>query len=341
MYFCAPPISFVFTHFQLSPYNPPALLPSFPGAMEQANSNSKKKVQQLDIFKRYARTSASDSGELVLDYDKFIDLISDSQRLYAKFTDHSFNLNRVPSNTFGCIFFAIDEHNKGYLTINDWFYFNNILECDNYNLILLYEFLRKFDVERLRSTTVNSTTTVNDKRLQSINYSDRFLSFDSLQLNVGQLKQTIKLLQDSVTDPFAKKHGIILDWETLKCLRLYETFPYGGFASIDREYYNNPARNKDVENENAYISLNSLVTGLQNELKGEKLRIGFHSLAQLDSRKQCLTINKNQLVYLLKTFYAHKVSAELFDSLNFFCKVSVWTKTQYEYVMSMPFPFFS
>ncbi|GMM54599.1 citrin [Maudiozyma humilis] len=292
--------------------------------MEQVNSNSKKKIQQLDIFKRYARVSSaasgssSGSGELVLDYDKFIQLITDSQRLYSQFTDHSFNLNRVPANTFGCIFFAIDEHNKGYLTINDWFYFNNILECDNYNLILLYEFLRKFDVGRITAAAArDSPTALQDKRAQSINYSDRFLSFDSLQLNVGQLKQTIKLLQDSVQDPFAKKHGIVLDWETLKCLRLYETFPFGGFSSIDRAYYNDPALNKATENKDAYISLNSLVTGLQNELKGEKLRIGFHSLAQLDARKQCLTINRNQLVYLLKTFYAHKVSAELFDSLNF------------------------
>lgn len=44
---------------------------------------------------------------------------------------------------------------------------------------------------------------------------------------------------------------------------------------------------------------------------------------------------------LIRTYTLMIRKQQLFDSLNFFCKVSVWTKTQYEYVMSMPFPFFS
>ena len=139
--------------------------------MEQINSNSRKKKQQLEVFKYFASVqkkvdkpiSISDvildmptmnsgnikaangkanadnlTGELILTYDDFIELISSSKTIYSKFTDHSFNLNQIPKNVFGCIFFAIDEQNKGYLTLNDWFYFNNLLEYDNYHLIILY-----------------------------------------------------------------------------------------------------------------------------------------------------------------------------------------------------------
>lgn len=103
--------------------------------MEQVNSNSGKKKQQLEVFRYFASvltkegtpicisndnmpTSNSDSskasnrksnmgkvtGELILTYDDFIELISSSKTIYPKFTDHSFNLNQIPKNAFGCIF---------------------------------------------------------------------------------------------------------------------------------------------------------------------------------------------------------------------------------------------
>lgn len=294
--------------------------------MEQINSNSRKKIQQLDIFKKYAKTqntnsdkNALNSGEFVLSYDDFIKLISNSQRLYAKFTDHSFNLNQIPTNTFGCIFFAIDEYNKGYLTINDWFYFNNILESDNYSIILLYEFFRKFDTEKLRSRAIKESIPIDDQRTKSINYTDPSLSFDNLLLNIGQFKDTIKLLQATVDDHFVRDNNILLDWNKLPSLRLYEIFPFGGFHNIDKNYFQNHNQNDIIEEENstAYISLNSLINILQNDLKNEKLHIGFDRLSQIDPKMKCLTINKNQLTYLLKLFYSHRVSADIFESLNF------------------------
>lgn len=43
---------------------------------------------------------------------------------------------------------------------------------------------------------------------------------------------------------------------------------------------------------------------------------GFRHLAQFDASRHRLSLNKNQLVYLLKLFYSHKVSADIFESLN-------------------------
>ncbi|CAB4254359.1 similar to Saccharomyces cerevisiae YPR021C AGC1 Mitochondrial amino acid transporter, acts both as a glutamate uniporter and as an aspartate- glutamate exchanger [Maudiozyma barnettii] len=273
--------------------------------MEQINSNSRKKLQQLDIFKKYAAESKDGNGELVLSYDEFIELISNSQRLYSTLTDHSFNLNHVPTNTFGCIFFAIDEHNKGYLTINDWFYFNNILECNDYNLILLYEFFRKFDIEQLKHGIIeNSGTQIDTHRMKTINYSDRFLDFNDLLLNVSQFKKTIGLLQDSMKNNTIslKGSGLLFDWDNLPLWKLYETFPYGGISQMNN-------------NQNAFISLNSLMTMLQTDLKNDRLKQGFDQLSQLDSRQNCLTITRNQLIQLLKGLYSHKVSYDIFDSL--------------------------
>ncbi|SMN19077.1 similar to Saccharomyces cerevisiae YPR021C AGC1 Mitochondrial amino acid transporter, acts both as a glutamate uniporter and as an aspartate-glutamate exchanger [Maudiozyma saulgeensis] len=273
--------------------------------MEQINSNSRKKLQQLDIFKRYAAESKDGNGELVLSYNDFIELISNSQRLYSTLTDHSFNLNHVPNNTFGCIFFAIDEHNKGYLTINDWFYFNNILECNNYNLILLYEFFRKFDIEQLKHDTIeNSNTSIDTHRMKAINYSDRFLDFNDLLLNVSQFKTTISLLQNSLQNETnsLKEIGVLLDWNKSPLWKLYEIFPYGGVSHMKKS--------------NAFISLNSLMTMLQNDLKNDRLKLGFERLAKLDPRQNCLTISKAQLIYLLKGLYSHRVSSDIFDSLD-------------------------
>lgn len=288
--------------------------------MEQINSNSEKKIQQIDIFKRYASvrnlvsegktlsTTSNDnkknSGELVMLYDDFIDLISNSKKLYSKFTDHSFNLNQVPSNTFGCIFFAIDESNKGYLTISDWFYFNNILEQENYHLILLYEFFKKFDratinhfPERMKSELVDRTIL-----LKPINYSNKFLSFDELLLNMGQFKSTINLLHNCVDDKFSKKYNLFLDWDKFPFLNLYECFPFG-----------RDERNPD---RSAYLTLNSLITILQNDLKNRRLRRGFEQLCHRDPIKGNLVVNKSQLMDLLSFYFSHKVSANIFQSLN-------------------------
>lgn len=281
--------------------------------MEQINSNSKKKLQQLDIFKKYAAEQTGGTGELVLSYNDFIKLITNSQRLYSTLTDHSFNLNHVPSNTFGCIFFAIDEHNKGYLTINDWFYFNNILECDNYNLILLYEFFRKFDVQKLKRETEKYATSIDNHRMKPVNYSDRFLDFNDLLLNVKQFQTMIRLLQDSVNDEFLKENGLLLDWDKLSVLRLYETFPYGGLPDDIKKFGLN---NSTIDTQYAFLSLNSIETMLHNDLKNDRLKLGFNQLAQLDPKQNCLTINKSQLTSLLRFLYSHRVSSDIFESLD-------------------------
>ncbi|KAL3232983.1 Mitochondrial aspartate-glutamate transporter AGC1 [Nakaseomyces bracarensis] len=320
--------------------------------MEQLNSNGKKKLEQAAIFKRFATTldEAQDdktanilsflkssshknetaeqvnvklnaeltkgshkSGEMVLKYDDFISLISSSQHFYSKFSGHSFSLNQVPVNTFGCIFFAMDENNKGYLTISDWFQLNNILENDNYHLIILYEFFRKFDVERnnaqLRKAVLEGKQLRNDSNphvsdtvrrkkfpinSKSINYANKFLSFDELVLNLNQFKKTIQLLQSNVNDDFVKKNNLILSWDKFEFLKYYQCF----------------------HNEEAFLTLNSLVTILQNDLRYEKMIMGFRQLAQPDIGKHRLALNRNQLEYLLKLFYSHKISSDVFESLN-------------------------
>lgn len=300
--------------------------------MEQNNSYGEKKLQQVEIFKKYASVLTDEQrklqdpycyvglgdnrqiheengGQLILRHDDFIKLIASSRRLYSKFSDHSFDLNNIPSQTFGCIFFALDENNKGYLTINDWFYFNNLLENENFHLIILYEFFRKFDVARIKAKRLepknrirggflsSSRIGIDDIRVKSINYASKSLSFDELLLNVGQFKQTIGFLHSCVEDDFVKRNNLFLDWNQFKFLKFYESFPH--------EFKDGP-----------HLSLNSIITILQNDLKNEKLFVGFDRLSHLDPVKNCLTLNKNQLVYLLKLFYSHRISADVFDSLN-------------------------
>ncbi|CCF56502.1 hypothetical protein KAFR_0B02040 [Kazachstania africana CBS 2517] len=277
--------------------------------MEQINSNSDKKIQQTDIFRKFATPKqdgyeASGNGELVLTYNDFIKLISTSKKLFSEFTDHSFNLNQVPDDTFGCIFFTIDENNKGYLTINDWFYFNNILEHDNFHVILLYEFFRKFDIERIKARNVGRS--VADKRTKSINYNDKSLSFDNLYLNLKQFKKTVEILQDCVNDDFIKRNNIFLDWNQFSFLKFYITYPYGNNSSVSAEANDN----------NSYLTLNSLLTILQNDLKNERLFMGFDRLSHYNPLKNALTLSKNQLIYLLELFYSHRVPANVFRSLN-------------------------
>lgn len=279
--------------------------------MELVNSNSEKKKQQLEVFSKYASvltaeqkqlgepyaSDVSDSGETgesVLRYDDFIRLISNSQSLYSKFTDHSFNLNQIPKNVFGCIFFAMDEQNKGYLTINDWFHFNNILEFNNYHLIVLYEFFRKFDVARIRA---RQTSNIDDQRVKYINYGNKFLSFDELYLNVDQFKSTISFLQKCVNDEFIMKNDLALNWNEFRWFPFYQCSPFG-------------------KSSGTYFSLNSLVTILQSDLKDEKMFVGFNKLCHLNPSKNCRTLSKNQLSYLLKLFYSHRVSSDVFNSLD-------------------------
>lgn len=288
--------------------------------MEQINSNSEKKIQQIDIFKRYASVrnispngkasiattydDSKNSGELVMLYDDFIKLISNSKKLYSKFTDHSFNLNQVPSNTFGCIFFAIDENNKGYLTISDWFYFNNILEQENYHLILLYEFFRKFDKAAIKHSPILSKSELVDKSylLRPINYSNKFLSFDELLLSVEQFKSTINLLHDCVDDKFSKKYNLFIDWDKFSFLSFYECFPFG--------------RDEKNPEKTSFLTLNSLITILQNDLKNQRLTKGFEQLCHRDPVKGNLVVNKSQLMDLLSYYFSHKVSSDIFQSLN-------------------------
>lgn len=283
--------------------------------MELINSNSEKKKQQLEVFKKYASVLTAEQKKLgapyasdvsnvnaeddnaterVLRYDDFIRLISNSRSLYSKFTDHSFNLNQIPKNVFGCIFFAMDEKNKGYLTINDWFHFNNILEFNNYHLIVLYEFFRKFDVARIRA---QQTSSIDDERIKSINYGNKFLSFDDLYLNVDQFKSTISLLQRCVNDEFIMKNKLALNWNEFRWFPLYHCTPFG-------------------KSSGKYFSLNSLVTILQSDLKDEKLFVGFTKLCHLNPAKNCQSLSKNQLAYLLKLFYSHRISSDVFNSLD-------------------------
>ena len=281
--------------------------------MEQINSNNKKRLRQLEIFNKFATVSKNQhlshpisqdtDGESILSYDDFIKLISNSKNLYSRFTDHSFNLNQIPPETFGCIFFVIDENNKGYLTVNDWFYFNNLLENDNYNYIILYEFFRKFDIAKIKAERQKNKhgstmdVTFDDSRIKSINYSNRMLSFDQLFLNRNHFKDIIKLLQSTVQNSFVSRNSLYLNWDNFKFMKFYECFPCN--------------RKKDP-----YLTLSSLITILQNDLKYEKLYLGFEKLSHYDSERNALAINNAQLSYLLRLFYSHRVSAYIFDSLN-------------------------
>ncbi|AAS51871.1 ADL049Wp [Eremothecium gossypii ATCC 10895] len=276
--------------------------------MELSSASTVKKKRQLAIFNAYATPLRQDerrlrasyehggvvgghvaSNEKVLLFDDFVDLISNSRSFYSKFTDHCFNLNQIPNTVFGCIFFAIDENNKGYLNVNDWFYFNNVLEYDNYHFIILYEFFRKFDAARERAYGPS---------VKSINYGNRFLSFDELYLDLEQFQATLRLLHSCVRDDFIVNNKLFLDWKQFRWLKWYQFYPRGLLQ-------NGP-----------HITLNSLISIVQNDLKSEKLLLGFHCLSQLDHRTNSMTISKNQLVYLMRLFYSHKIPADIFNSLN-------------------------
>ncbi|CCD23277.1 citrin NDAI_0B02420 [Naumovozyma dairenensis CBS 421] len=286
--------------------------------MEQINSNNSKRLKQIEIFNKYASFidfqkekeskdfrkvqhahKGTKNGQFVLFYDDFINLITNSKNDNT----NAFNLNLIPKESFGCIFLAMDENNKSYLTLNDWFYFNNILQCNNYQFLILYEFLRKFD------TNINTNIPSKSSRKNKfINYSNKFLSFDQLLLNLKNLKFTINLLHETVVnDEFLKQKNLYLNWDHFKFLKFYQFFPYRN---------SNDATDDITKRNQPYLTLNSLITILQNDLKQEKLFLGFEKLARFDSEKNALTINRYQLSYLLKLFYSHKVSSYIFDSLD-------------------------
>lgn len=256
--------------------------------MELPSSSSEHKKQQLEIFRKFARYDEQ-KQQLVLDYDAFIKLISASTRLYSRFTDHDHNYNRISPNAFGVIFLAVDENNKGYLSVSDWFHFNNLLKNKNYNFVILYEFLRKFD------------HTTNGK---AINFNDKFVSFDDLLLSASDFKRTIHKVQEYTDNDFFKRTGLNINWDELSWLKYYTQ---------------GPLRNqKDpvLTDEDQYLNLNSIATILQTDLANEKMKNGFEQLSTRNPLTGKLELSKNQLIYLLKNNFGHKISSQVFDSLN-------------------------
>jgi solute carrier family 25 aspartate/glutamate transporter 12/13 len=255
--------------------------------MELPSSSSEHKKQQVEIFRKYARYD-EEKQQMVLEYDAFIKLISSSTKLYSKFTDHDHNYNQISPDTFGVIFMAVDENNKGYLSVSDWFYFNNLLNNRNYNYIILYEFMRKFD---------------SNNNGKAINFNDKFVSFDELLLSVTDFKKTIHKVQAYTQNEFVKRNGLNINWDNLPWLKFYTQGP--------------PRNSKEpVLVSDQFISLNSIASILQTDLANEKIKRGFEQLAILNPLTGKLEISKSQLVYLLKLTYSHKISNQVFDSLN-------------------------
>lgn len=245
--------------------------------MELPNSNNQSKKQQTEIFKNFAKFN-DDRSQLILDYQSFISLISSSTHLYSNFTDHNYNYNQINNNIFGLLFFIIDENNKGFLTINDWFHFNNLLSNKNYQYIFLYEFFKKFD-SGLRDT-------------KSINYNAKSLSFDNLYLNLTDFKQTLSNLQQYNNNEFFKINNLNLNWTDITLLNFYLK-------------------------ENKLINLNSILTFIQNDLLNYKIYHLFKNLAIYNPMTENYVISKNQLKFILNLNYDHKVSNQIFNSLNF------------------------
>ena len=280
--------------------------------MEQLSANTEKRTQQIGIFNEYSvpLVAGDELGEHVLTYDNFVNLISDSRkRLTSKPTDHLFNLNRVPYNSFGCIFFALDTQNKGYLTLSDWFHFNNILEHEHYNLILLFEFFRKFDNGRVYSATTGNTGT--GARIppdRAINYSRRDLNFDNLLLNVEQFRSAVKLLENSVKDPLIKNN-----WDSLD---------FSGFSQIPNPFYSvqnlgvNRAQGRQQDFD-SLISVNSLITLTQTDFSNRRTQEAYKQYSHLDETRQNMTLDAGEMIDLLKAQYGHRIPMGVFDSLSF------------------------
>ncbi|KAH3681941.1 hypothetical protein WICPIJ_007103 [Wickerhamomyces pijperi] len=245
--------------------------------MELPNSNNQSKKQQTEIFKSFAKYN-EDKTQLRLDYQSFIELISSSTHLYSNFTDHNYNYNQINNNIFGLLFFIIDENNKGFLTINDWFHFNNLLSNRNYQYIFLYEFFKKFDSGL--------------KDVKSINYNAKSLSFDNLYLNLADFKQTLSNLQQYNNNEFFKINNLNLNWTDITLLNFYLK-------------------------ENKLINLNSILTFIQNDLLNYKIYHLFKNLSIYNPMSANYVISKNQLKFILHLNYDHKISNQIFNSLNF------------------------
>lgn len=236
--------------------------------MELPNSISNSKKHQIQIFRKFAKLN--DQGQLILDYDAFIKLIT------ASIPNINYNKD-ISEKTFGIIFLTIDENNKGYLSISDWFQFNNLIANRNSNFIFLYEFLRKFD------KTSNG---------RSINYNDKFLNFHDLNISKEALISTIEKLQKFNNNEFLVKNNLNIDWNGISWLNHYYL------------------------NDSMSINLNSLITIMQNDLLDEKVTYLFDNLSNYNSFNKINEISKNQLIYLLKLLFSHKVPSGIFESIN-------------------------
>ena len=279
--------------------------------MEQLSANTEKRTQQIGIFNEYSVPLVPDDelGEHVLTYDNFVNLISDSRkRLTSKPTDHLFNLNRVPYNSFGCIFFALDTQNKGYLTLSDWFHFNNILEHEHYNLILLFEFFRKFDNKKGYSAITGTGTRTSIPSDRVINYSRRDLNFDNLLLNVEQFRSAVKLLETSVRDPLIKNNWDSIDFSGFSRA---PTYPYSA-----QSLGVNHAQGRQQDSDNL-ISVNSLITLTQTDFSNHRLHEAYKQYSHLDETKKNMVLDAGEMIDLLKAQYGHRIPMGVFDSLSF------------------------
>ena len=315
--------------------------------MELENkSRSRKKLKQIEIFNRYAKQLDDSTSRVVLDYDGFIQILKDSTSFFhmkgcvknktnfnklsekdinetkacdntpsrSMFTDHKYNLNHIPMDTMGLIFFAIDEQNKGYLTMQDWMHFNNLLENNNYQHILFYEFLQK-------------NNSKNSKYLQSITYTNKFLTFDSLFIDLQMLKNLLTDVDDYTTessnlnsekasatasssssssssntnitnsvtkDDYEISENIPIDWQNLSLMDNYIA----------------------DENHPQLLTLNSLISMVQNDLKVYKTRYYYNHYKKQDNHSGYSYINRNNLIEILKLQYSHKINNIIFQSID-------------------------
>ncbi|ONH67841.1 Mitochondrial aspartate-glutamate transporter AGC1 [Cyberlindnera fabianii] len=257
--------------------------------MELPSSSSETKKQQIEIFRKFAKFD-SNQGQLVLDYDSFVRLISSSTKLYSKFSDHGYNYHQIDPQTFGIIFLAVDENTKGYLNVSDWVYFNNLLTNKNYNYIILYEFFRKFDS--------NSTG-------KAINFNDKFVSFDELLLTAHDFKTTIRKVQEYTDNDFVKRTGLNVNWDELNWFKYYTVGP-GKNTDL--------AAHRDLKDQ--FISLNAVASIIQTDLPNHKLQHAFEKMSTYNPISERLEISKSQLIYILRSLYSHKISNQVFDSFN-------------------------
>lgn len=203
--------------------------------MELPSNSSHSKKIQFEIFKQFAKYN-NEKQQLILDYDTFIKLVSFDQSLKQNY------MTRIPNETFGLIFLTIDENNKGYWTISDWFHFNNLINNNkNYQYIFLYEFMRKFGINR---DEIKDTF-----KSKSINYNEKFVKFDELYLDTSNVTNILSNLQRYTST------DIDLNWSKFnEYMKLYTT-------------------------DNKTININSIITLLQNDWLNYKINESFVKFA--------------------------------------------------------------